>query len=326
MLKKIFLGVAFAICSIGFTKAQVINFEDLTLQPDSFWNGSDLSNGFNSGPYTHFPNYFIDYGGGYTYWDGFSYSNKTNDSLQDYGNMYSCYAGQQLSGSTVFAVSYNPMNFSTYETLPTEITFQVPAVPQAISVTNSAYTALTIKNGDMFSKKFGGVSGDDPDWFKLDIIGINDTVVTDTVHFYLADYRFSDNLQDYIIKNWTDIDLTPLGQVTKIQFLLSSSDTGAYGMNTPAFFCFDNLDPNFFVNIENNISYNSSLLYPNPTNGEVYCEKNISELIVFSVDGKEVFTTSGNFKNMNISQFPSGVYIVKMISEGKETYQKLLKE
>ena len=203
----------------GASNAQVVNFEDLSLPADTFWNGADLTNGFTSAVYAEFPNTFTDYGGGYIYWDGYGYSNRINDTLQDFSNQYSSFAGEQIMTSAVFGISYNPMDFMTYETLPNTIHFTVATEPLMVSVSNSTYTALTIKNGDMFCKKFGGVSGDDPDWFRLDIVGLNNSVVTDTIHFYLADYRFTDNLQDYIIKEWTDIDLSSLGEVTDIQFL-----------------------------------------------------------------------------------------------------------
>jgi hypothetical protein len=141
--------------------------------------------------------------------------------------MYSCFAGHQLVNSSIFGVSYNLIDFNTNAVIPTEISFTVPAVPQSIWITNSTYAALTMKYGNSFSKIFGGVSGNDPDWLRLDIIGYNNSSITDTVHFYLADYRFTDNVQDYIIKEWTEVDLSSLGQVSKLDFVLASSDTGS---------------------------------------------------------------------------------------------------
>jgi hypothetical protein len=35
--------------------------------------------------------------------------------------------------------------------------------------------------------------------------------------------------------------LSPLGSVAEIVFDMQSSDSGMYGMNTPSYFCFDNL-------------------------------------------------------------------------------------
>ena len=75
----------------------------------------------------------------------------------------------------------------------------------------------------------------------LSVIGKLDSVITDTVDFYLADFRFEDNSQDYIVTDWTWLDLNTLGNVTEISFAWSSSDTGVWGMNTPAYFCMDDV-------------------------------------------------------------------------------------
>ena len=53
------------------------------------------------------------------------------------------------------------------------ITFTEPMTDVKISVANDTYPALSMKDGDAFSKKFGGDSSDDPDWFKLTINAIN---------------------------------------------------------------------------------------------------------------------------------------------------------
>ncbi len=88
--------------------------------------------------------------------------------------------------------------------------------------------------GDSFAKKFGK-----GDWFLLTITGYDvNEEVTGTKEFYLADLR--DAEKAYIINDWRYVDLSGLGKVKKIKFELSSTDNGDYGMNTPAYFCFDN--------------------------------------------------------------------------------------
>jgi hypothetical protein len=94
-----------------------------------------------------------------------------------------------------------------------------------------------MQNGDSFAKVF---SYDDHDWFKLVIEGVDKNGNrTNTVEFYLADFRTSSS--PGIITEWTAVDLSSLGKVAEIRFDLQSSNVGAYGMNTPAYFCFDNL-------------------------------------------------------------------------------------
>jgi hypothetical protein len=97
-------------------------------------------------------------------------------------------------------------------------------------------------NGDAYAKKFGGETGGDPDWFMLTITGKDaDGNEVDTVDFYLADYRFEDNGEDYIVDTWQYVDLTSLGEVMSLEFALSSSDVGDWGMNTPGYIAIDTI-------------------------------------------------------------------------------------
>ena len=41
------------------------------------------------------------------------------------------------------------------------------------------------------------------------------------------------------LNDWTFFDLSSLGEVEKVYFTLNSTDVGAYGMNTAAYFCMD---------------------------------------------------------------------------------------
>jgi hypothetical protein len=96
--------------------------------------------------------------------------------------------------------------------------------------------------GDDFAKKFGGVTGDDPDWLKLTIRGYDEQgVAGSSVDFYLADYRFEDNGLDYVIQEWTWVDLSILGSVKSLGFTLGSSDASGVFLNTPGYFAIDGL-------------------------------------------------------------------------------------
>ena len=102
-----------------------------------------------------------------------------------------------------------------------------------------------MRDGDPngFAKQLGGDSGDDPDWFKLSVYGIDaiGNPMSNFVDFYLADYRFSDNSHDYVITDWSFVDLTGLSGAASLHFNLASSDNGVWGMNTPAYFAMDDL-------------------------------------------------------------------------------------
>lgn len=164
---------------------------------------------------------FNDWGFG----EGFTYTNCTDDSTAYYTN---------LSGITAKGVkgdTYLIANAGEFNTTPTEISFRDSMAYEAVEcyVTNSTYAFLSMLNGDDYSKKFT-----DKDWFRLTVTGYNGTAKTGHVDFLLADGT-------KIVSDWQKVDLSPLGLVTSIVFTLSSSDTGQWGMNTPSYFCLDQL-------------------------------------------------------------------------------------
>jgi len=210
----------------------VADFEDLPLAGGSYWNGSDGSGGFTSGG-ARFSN---NYNAAWASWDGFSYSNITDTTIQGVAAQYNAIAGAGQGGSANYAVAYVGWG------APPTVTLQAPGVVGGLYVTNSSYTYYSMLNGDAFAKKFGGQTGNDPDWFVLTVTGKNaNGVITGTVKFYLADYRSADNGNDYILKAWEYVGLTSLGEVKSLEFALSSSDIGDWGMNTPASFAVDTI-------------------------------------------------------------------------------------
>lgn len=217
--------------------AGTVDFEDLTLSPNSYWNGSpnNGANTFTSNGFT-FHNSF-DNSWGFDVWSGFAYSNMTDTTTPGYTNQYSAITGAGAGGSANYAVSFvdawaNPPRID------------VPAGLSLLSadITNTTYAYLSMRDGDSFAKKFGGTSGDDPDWFKLTILGKDlDENLIAPVEFYLADFRFADNTLDYIVNTWTTVDLSPIASARILEFALDSSDVGQFGMNTPAYFALDNI-------------------------------------------------------------------------------------
>jgi hypothetical protein len=202
------------------------------LEVPSYWNGSDGTGLFNSGGVSFKNNFNTSFGS----WDGFVYSQKADISTPGINNQYSVY--DATNGTNKFALYYPPFGADAFASFPAGIEYTV----KSISICNSSYTALSMKNGDNYSKKFGGTTGNDKDWFKVTAIGYNavgDSVKS--VDFYLADYRFDDNSKDYIISKWTTVDLSSLGKINKMTFRLSSTDNSAWGMNTPAYVCLDNI-------------------------------------------------------------------------------------
>lgn len=232
-MKNFYLFILLSAFCTSVYAQETASFEDLGLPDKSYWNGADGSGSFSSGGITFYNGYDPSWGS----WNGFSYTNMTDAITQGYGNQYSAIAGAGNNNSAFYATAYY------YGTLKAE--FANSSNITGLYVTNSTYAYLTMRNGDEYgySKKFGGVDGIDPDYFKLNIYGVNELGdTTGIVEFYLADFRFDNSLMDYIISDWTWIDLSLLGEVKEIHFALESTDSGAWGMNTPAYFCLDDVN------------------------------------------------------------------------------------
>jgi hypothetical protein len=210
-------------------------FEDLSLPAESYWNGSDGTGTFTSGHAT-FNNSFTDWGGGYVNWTGWAYSNMTDTTSPEYTNQYST-----IAGSGCNSMNYGVGYVDAYAANPA-VTFASQTLTGAY-FTNTTYAYYDMLNGSAFSKKFGGSTGDDPDWLVLTITGKNGSEVTGTIDFYLADFRSDNAAEDYIANQWTYVDLGGLGEVTSLEFSMNSSDTGNFGINTPTYFAMDNLVP-----------------------------------------------------------------------------------
>lgn len=210
----------------------VADFEDVTLGPNGYWQGTEGENEMYSGGW-HFTNYYSSY-----FWGGFTASNHTDLTQSGLNAQYTAAAGAGYDGSTQYAVAY------TYGS-QTDV-YAADGSTQTVTgcyVTNNLWPYQNMLYGDATATPFGGTSGNDPDWFKLTATGKNASGQTvGTLDFYLADYRFSNHDDDYILNTWEWFDLSPLGEVARISFSLSSSKNDSGGMITPAYFCIDNFN------------------------------------------------------------------------------------
>ncbi len=197
-IKKILsLVLLFVFFVIPFVHADIVTFDDLNLAPNSYWNGSGGTGMFTSGDAV----FMNGYNSTYHSWDGWAYSNMTDTTTPGYTNQYSAVTGSGVNGSSNYGVAYNGGSYGTAS--PPNLSFGAVSgndydkVISGAYFTNTTYAYLSMLDGDSFAKKFGGITGDDPDWFKLSIKGITAAgTYTDPIDFYLADYRFSDNSRD----------------------------------------------------------------------------------------------------------------------------------
>ena len=223
----------------------------------------------------------------YATWWNFGYANHTETQFESLDDQWNNVVGGGYDGSTTYGVAYVNTGYygPCYVSLLTE-----PAVIPGFYITNSSYAFNSLTGGDSFAKKF-----DKGDWFKLTITGYDaNDQVTGTKDYYLADLR--DEATAYIINDWRYVDLTSLGTVAKIGFEMSSTDNGSWGMNTPAYFCFDNFGAEGTeVLPEKNVVFISSVGY-----ATYVANKDVD----FSKSSAEAYTVTGSTINGQVHLTP----------------------
>lgn len=259
--------------------------------------------------------------GDYNTWWGFTASNSVDNKRQDntltyqFSNMAlggillnedgtiktDSFGAPETSGEMPYLVSFAMTGFSRH---PADMTFVDGKSYEAVGAyfNLNSYPYYSIEYGDSFSRAF--TNGDK---FTLTVHGIADDDTEKTVDVELASYS-NGNLT--INRGWTYVDLSELGVVNQIWFSMSSTDSGAYGMNTPAYFCMDKLmvkpASNDAVNdvtaARNNIRYDrkSHTVHLNGTDFAM----------VYDATGRCVMTSS-DCDCFEISHLPAGIYIVK---------------
>lgn len=323
MKKFYLLGCTLLSAFIGLSQGDTISFETMSLASESYYDGSDLAGDFSMSFGTFTNNYSTDWGG---YWvNGFAVSNTTDITTPGYANQFSAYTGSgELSEN--YGVFYSSG----------VITFDLPRTLNSLSVTNTTYAALSMRDGDAFGKQFGstlnaigeddGTNGED--FFLLKIIPLDDFggLVGDTVEFYLADYRFADNADDYIVDSWEKIDFSGSPYCKQIKFELESSDNGDFGMNTPAYFAIDNIVTETLWGINE-----EELLletYPNPFLNSLTIENQEEGIIrIYDQIGNVIHQNKHLGKSIiDCQSFSPGLYQVEFTNGTKSTTQRIIKQ
>jgi hypothetical protein len=159
-----------------------------------------------------------------SYVTGAVISNITSTDFKDYKDAYKSAAGGAFAGKN-YVVWYEDGWTAN------AIKLKSAAVVPGMYVCNNVYALSSMKNGD-------AIAGDpfgEKDWFLLTIGGyLEGKAVNAQVEFYLAKGTS-------FVTEWTYVDLSPLGKVDELCFRMTGSRTGDYGLNTPAYFCIDNL-------------------------------------------------------------------------------------
>ena len=254
------------------------------------------------------------YNSQFDFWSGWAISRITDNQTAGFGNQYSVISGSGAEGSANYAVGY------CFDPIIVRLTgTQAGSTVEGLSVNNSTYTYFSMRDGDAFSKRFGGVSGNDPDYLLLSIRAYYQGLLSpDSATIYLADYRFADNQLDYILDEWTFVDLSALGNADSLQFRLTSTDIGVFGMNTPAYFCIDNVRLSPLSTTETlSASAPIAKVWPNPAAHELYIDTpEAGVLLLWNSSGQLLRQQQivSPLTTLDISLLPTGNYRLQSVS------------
>ena len=208
------------------------DFEDVELSSQGYWTPAQEGEAQMMSKGWIFSNYYSSY-----FWGGFTASNRTDTSQDGLDAQYTAITGSGHNGSSNYAVAY------TYGSR-TEIT-AADGLAHTVTgcyVTNNLWAYNHMLYGE-YGLVFGGSDGTAPDYFVLHATGKDSNGTTiGTLDFYLADYRFDNSEDDYILNTWEWFDLSSLGEVASISFSLESTIGNSGGMLTPAYFCMDDFN------------------------------------------------------------------------------------
>lgn len=331
-MRKLLLSLI-AVLPLAGSAQTVADFETPVLpKADTFYlnYGPKLTDrGFDNG-LAHFP-FYTDSFGTTAFWTrGFTYSNVTNDSTGGAGNQYAAKTGSGANGSDQYAVA----QFGSVYGDSLKIGLLGRAVgkgAQGFYVTNSAYGYFSMKFGDGFARKFGDTTGTGakipqgsyPDFFRFTVRAYEGGVLKpDTVQFYLADYRFADSTQDYIINDWRWVSLLKLGAADSFILNLESSDTASYGgsvayLNNPAYFCIDDFTTNESLGVSHNQPF-IARVYPNPVQNVLHIElngnNNAERISLLDMSGRVVISQAVVSKatTLDMSGLAAGNYLLQL--------------
>ena len=114
--------------------------------------------------------------------------------------------------------------------------------------------------------------------------------------------------------------------IEKQYFISGMEDNMRLVIQTPIFsnYIFGNAQlstPNFEIE--------ETLIYPNPTDSKIFVNSHINsidKIEVFNSLGQNVKTINGEFEVIDVSDFDSGIYLVKLYSKDKSVSKKIIKK
>lgn len=331
-MKKAAAALLFAVgMNVSAQTTTVLDFETFTLSAGTSYSPG-TSTPFQSGDalFQH------KYSG---YWSGgFAYTT-VNDSINGtYTNLYGVRAYKGYTNSAIYVVGQNQG----------KVTLTAPqSTVNGFYVTNTTYAYKVILQGNQFSRKFGDTTGTGsgttiaqgsyPDYFKLIVRGYKNGVVkNDSATFMLADFTYTNNAQDYVVNTWQFVNTSNLGEVDSLKFFLRSTDVGAFGMNTPAYFAIDNMSlskPGVATGIAASALLKGLNIYPNPFRNQLNIDLPLANGLtanatVRDLNGKVLFVQELNSgaSTLNFEELNTGVYFLVLTAGNERAIAKIVRD
>lgn len=319
-MKKIYVFVATALVCSNLTAQTVIDFENVVLNPETYDNGYAGSSNFSMAGFTFSNVYDAAWGS----WNGFSISNVTDNTTAGWGNQYSAFTGSGRNSEN-YGVYYPEGTIQGNSSLAIDSFF----------ITNTSFSAISMRDGDAYGKQFGSIYAADgitldgtngEDFYRVWVIAEGYSGIKDSVEGYLADYRFTDNSQDYIIDSWIKVDLSTFGILPySITFRIESSDIGAFGINTPTYFAIDDVYKSSIQGIEENTNLSIDV-YPNPVQDLLTVKGENGILTLKDINGKTMLSENHfGISILNLEDLAAGIYFLELVNSKGKAVQKIIK-
>lgn len=206
-----------------------------------------------------------------------------------------------VSAEMPYLVAY----YSSYMSArPVDMTFNDGKLyePVGVYVNLNSYTYYTVRDGDSFARAF--TNGDK---FVLTVHGVAADESEKEVKVELAAY---DNGNLTINRGWRYVDLTELGPVNELYFTVKSTDSGAYGDNTPGYFCLDKLSVReTSTSGINNLNAAGGRIITYDRNSKTVTVDGAEFAAVYDVSGRMMMATDS--PQFSLETLPSGIYLVR---------------
>ena len=194
------------------------------------WVGTAKSDADYAYLYVNEGTFMFEHYGFDTYWGGFTVSKVASDTL----NQFACMAKGGVNGKgTPYLIGYysEGNDFFTGEPyMYTKMIFKEEYYPKNVQVCQNTITMQALIQKMDPSRPFTK-----QDTLTFSVTGYDiDENETNTVSYYLA-------VDSIFNTTWATIDLSSIGKCIGLKFRMTSTDTGMYGMNTPAYFALDAL-------------------------------------------------------------------------------------